>query len=50
MAQAATIFMQIDGVKGTVSDKQYKDWIAIEHINQGVFSSVNIDNGSGTAE
>ncbi|WP_426762620.1 Hcp family type VI secretion system effector [Hafnia paralvei] len=47
MAQAATIFMQIDGVKGTVSDKQYKDWIAIEHINQGVYSSVNIDNGSG---
>lgn len=47
MAQATTIFMQIDGITGTVSDKEYKQWVAIENINQGVFSSVNIDNGSG---
>lgn len=47
MSQAAVVFMQIDGVKGTVSDKAYKEWVSIEQINQGVFSSVSIDNGSG---
>lgn len=47
MSKAATIFMQIDGVKGTVSDKSYKDWVAVEYVNQGVSSAVNIDSGSG---
>lgn len=47
MSQSSAIFMQIDKVKGTVSDKAFKDWVSINHIDQGLFSTVSIDNGSG---
>ncbi|WP_336284370.1 type VI secretion system tube protein Hcp [Citrobacter arsenatis] len=47
MSNAGNLFMQIDGVKGIVTDKQYKDWIAIQHADMGVHSSASIDNGSG---
>lgn len=47
MSQSSAIFMQVDKIKGTVSDKEYKDWISVYEINQGVFSTVTIDNGSG---
>jgi len=47
MASAGNLFIQIDGVKGNVTDKQYKDWIAIHHMSTGVHNSASIDNGSG---
>ncbi|WP_277972970.1 Hcp family type VI secretion system effector [Pantoea agglomerans] len=47
MSSASNLFMQIDGVKGIVTDKQYKEWIAIDHASMGVHSQASIDNGSG---
>jgi type VI secretion system secreted protein Hcp len=42
-----TLFMQIEGIKGTVSNKGFKDWIAVENMNFGVYCSAKIDNASG---
>ncbi|MBI0278605.1 type VI secretion system tube protein Hcp (plasmid) [Hafnia alvei] len=47
MATTANLFMQIDGIKGCVSDKKYEGWIAINHANNGVYSTAKINNGSG---
>ncbi|EQA1624828.1 Hcp family type VI secretion system effector [Enterobacter asburiae] len=47
MSSANNLFMQIDGVKGIVTDKQYKEWIATDSATLGVFSMASIDNGSG---
>ena len=43
MSSASNLFMQIDGVKGIVTDKQYKQWIAIGHASMGVhFEDISI--------
>jgi len=42
-----SLFMQIDGIKGTVSNKGYEGWIAVENMNFGVYCSAKIDNASG---
>ena len=47
MANADNLFMQIEGIKGCVSDKKYDGWISVGHVNNGVYSTVNINNGSG---
>jgi type VI secretion system secreted protein Hcp len=47
MASAANLFMQIEGIKGCVSDKKYDGWIAINNANNGVYSTARINNGSG---
>ncbi|CQD41615.1 Hcp family type VI secretion system effector [Yersinia mollaretii] len=44
MAQANTLFMKITDIKGTVTDAGYKEWIAINHLDQGIYSSVGISN------
>lgn len=47
MSNAANLFMQVEGIQGCVSDKNYKGWIAINHANNGVYSTAKINNGSG---
>jgi len=47
MANADNLFMQIEGIKGCVSDKKYDGWISIGHVNNGVYSTAKISNGSG---
>lgn len=47
MSNASNLFMQVEGIKGTVSDSKYKEWISIGHVSNGVYSSAKIDNGSG---
>ena len=42
-----SLFMQIEGVKGTVSNKGFEGWIAVENMNFGVYCSAKIDNASG---
>jgi type VI secretion system secreted protein Hcp len=41
------LFMKIEGITGTVTDKGYENWIAIENFSSGLFSSAKMDNGSG---
>jgi len=43
----SNIFMKIDGVTGSCSDKSYKGWIEIFSCRNLVNSNVVIDNGSG---
>lgn len=47
MANADNLFMQIDGIKGCVSDKKYDGWISVGNVNNGVHSTAKINNGSG---
>lgn len=42
-----SLFMQIEGIKGTVSNKGYEGWIAIENMTFGVYCAAKIDNASG---
>uniref|UniRef100_UPI003C71F7A3 Hcp family type VI secretion system effector n=1 Tax=Buttiauxella sp. TaxID=1972222 RepID=UPI003C71F7A3 len=42
-----SLFMQIEGVKGTVSNKGFEGWISVDNINFGVYCSAKIDNASG---
>lgn len=41
------LFMKIEGIPGTVTDKGYEKWIAIDEFSSGLFSSAKMDNGSG---
>ncbi|MCS2163154.1 type VI secretion system tube protein Hcp [Scandinavium sp. H11S7] len=41
------LLMQIDGLKGAVTDKGYKDWLSILTFNNGVSNHAQINNGSG---
>ncbi|MBU9836545.1 Hcp family type VI secretion system effector [Rahnella perminowiae] len=41
-----SLFMKIEGIKGTVSNKGYEGWISIENMTFGVSSTPNIDNAS----
>lgn len=42
-----SLFMKVEGIKGTVSNKGYEGWIAAENMNFGVYCSAKIDNASG---
>ncbi|MHA0273235.1 Hcp family type VI secretion system effector [Enterobacter ludwigii] len=41
------LLMQIEGLKGAVTDKGYKDWLSIISISNGVYNNASINNGSG---
>lgn len=43
----STLFMQIEGITGLVSDKDYLNWISVGYINQGMSTSVKMDNATG---
>lgn len=47
MANSVSLFMQIDGVKGSVTDKQYQDWVALECATIGGHNPAVLDGGSG---
>lgn len=44
MSNVSNVFMQVDGVKGTVTDKKYKEWIAIDYAATGAHNYVSADN------
>ncbi|WP_447840912.1 Hcp family type VI secretion system effector [Enterobacter bugandensis] len=41
------LLMHIDGLKGAVTDKGYKDWLSILSFSAGVCNNASINNGSG---
>jgi|SRR5471030_60290 len=47
MATADNLFMEIDGIKGSVSDDKYSGWVSIDNINNALNSTAKINNGSG---
>ena len=46
MAKTNSLFMKITDIKGTSTDSGFKEWISIERVDQGVFSSVGINNNA----
>ena len=41
------LLMSIDGLKGAVTDKGYKDWLSVLSISNGVYNNAHVNNGSG---
>jgi type VI secretion system secreted protein Hcp len=42
-----SLFMQVEGLNGTVSSKGYEKWIALDYMSSSVCCSAKIDNASG---
>lgn len=47
MADVNNLFMKVDGVKGSSTDKDYKDWIVIDNFNLNVTNASSYDGSSG---
>lgn len=47
MAEVNNLFMKVDGVKGSSTDKNYKDWIVIESFDLRQVNQNSYDGNSG---
>ncbi|WP_414148825.1 Hcp family type VI secretion system effector [Erwinia sp. BNK-24-b] len=47
MSEVNHLFMQVDGIKGSCSDKDYKEWIVIENFSIQSMNESNIETASG---